>query len=118
MKSRRPNRIFDLDLKLSLVRQIEKGQLRVSDVSGAYQVSTTAVYKWLRKYSDLYRSNNRVIVESKSLSSKNRKQQERIKELEQAVGQKQMRIDYLEKLLEKASERLGEDIEKKINRLS
>lgn len=110
--------MFDLGLKLQLVKQIEKGELRVRDVSQLYQVSTTAVYKWLRKYSDLYMSNTRMIVESKSLSKKQKEQAERIKELERALGQKQMRIDYLEKLMALASDRMGEDIEKKNKGLS
>lgn len=118
MKKSNVQRVFDLELKLKLVKQIEKGELRVLDVSRIYGVSLTAVYKWLRKYSELYANKNRVIVESKSLSKKNKEQLDRIKDLERALGQKQMRIDYLEKLVETASDRIGEDIEKKIKRLS
>jgi transposase len=118
MKKSNVKRVFDLDLKLSLVKQIEKGELRVMDVSRVYGVNRSAVYKWLKKYSELYSNNYQVIVESKSLSKKNKEQLERIKELERALGQKQMRIDYLEKLVDTASDRIGEDIEKKIKRLS
>jgi hypothetical protein len=35
--------------------------------------------------------------------------QKRIAELEQAVGQKQMKIDYYEKFIELASEEVGQD---------
>lgn len=117
MEKHRNQRVFDLQLKLGLVKEIEKGKLTVSEVSKIYQVSSTAVYKWMRKYSQLYVNNHRVIVESKSLSKKYNEQSERIKELERALGQKQMKIDYLEKLIETASGRLGEDIEKKTRRL-
>lgn len=118
MKKSNVRRVFDLDLKIKLVKQIEKGELRVMDVSRIYRVNRSAVYKWLKKYSELYGNNNQVIVESKSLSKKNKEQLDRIIELERALGQKQMRIDYLEKLVETASDRIGEDIEKKIKRLS
>lgn len=118
MKKGKITRVFDLGLKLNLVKQIEQGELRVSDVSKIYGVSVTAVYKWLKKYSELYANKSRVIVESKSLSKKHREQTERIKELERTLGQKQMRIDYLEKLVETTSERIGENIEKKIKGLS
>ena len=111
-KSNRP-RVFDLDLKLDLVRKIEKQELRVAEVSRIYGVSAAAVYKWLWKYSDLYKKHSRVSVEKKSISKKNKELQDRVKELERAVGQKQMRIDYLEKIIDTASARLGEDIEKK-----
>lgn len=116
MKEVSTRRTFSKELKLSLVVEIEQGNIGVTDVSRMYRVSPTAVYKWLYKYSDIYKDNKRVIVEDRSLSKKTKEQSKKIKDLEQAVGQKQMRIDYLEKLLEKASERLGEDIEKKINR--
>ncbi len=118
MKKSNVRRVFDLDLKIKLVKQIEKGELRVMDVSRIYRVNRSAVYKWLKKYSELYGNNSQVIVESKSLSKKNKEQLDRIIELERALGQKQMRIDYLEKLVETASDRIGEDIEKKIKRLS
>ena len=116
MKEGKIRRVFDLDLKLSLVDQIEKGELRVSDVSRLYRVSNTAVFKWLRKYSDLYGKQTRVIVEHKSLSKKTKELEGRIKELERALGQKQMRVDYLEKIIGSTSERLKEDIEKKYKR--
>lgn len=111
------HRVFDLELKLDLVKKIENGELRVSEVSRLYNVSGTAVRKWLRKYSDLYQRQIQVVVEKKSLGKKNKEQADRIKALERTLGQKQMRIDYLEKLLEIASGRLGGDIEKKTKRL-
>lgn len=117
MEKSKSRRIFDLELKLDLVKKIDQGQLSVREVSQLYEVSDRAVRKWLNKYSNLYQKRVTVVVENKSLSKKYKEQQERIKELERALGQKQMRVDYLEKLIETASDRLGEDIEKKIKRL-
>lgn len=118
MEKGKVKRIFSLEVKLDLVKKIEQGDLRVVDVTRTYGVSATAVYKWLRKYSDLYKKETRVVVEHKSISKKNKELQEQVKKLQQALGQKQMRIDYLEKVVELASERSGEDIEKKNKRLS
>jgi hypothetical protein len=39
----------------------------------------------------------------------------RVAELEQVIGQKQMVIDYLEKMIELASEDVGMDIKKKFS---
>ena len=117
MERRAIRKIFDQDLKLDLVHKIEEGRLTVLETSRIYGVSTTAVRKWLYKYSHLYKKQIRVIVESKSISKKNQELAVHIKELERALGQKQMRVDYLEKLVEVASQRLGEDIEKKTKRL-
>lgn len=110
---RKTKRVFELGLKLDLVKQLERGEIRVSEVCRIYGVSHTAVYKWLKKHSEHYARNTQVIVERKSLSKKNKEQLARIKELERALGQKQMRIDYLEKVLDFASAELGESIEKK-----
>lgn len=118
MKKAITSRTFDLDLKLDLVKQIESGKIGVREVSRVYQVSPTAIYKWLRKYSDLYRNQTRVVVEKKSISKKNKELQARIAELERALGKKQMRIDYLEQVVDVASSELGVDIEKKSKRRS
>ena len=118
MEKGKVKRIFSPEVKLDLVKKIEQGDVTVSDVSRTYGVTRTAVYKWLRKYSDLYKKETRVVVEHKSISKKNKELQDLVKKLEQALGQKQMRIDYLEKVVEFASERSGEDIEKKNKRLS
>ncbi|WP_224483310.1 transposase [Robertkochia aurantiaca] len=118
MKKVATKRTFDLDLKLDLVKQIESGKVGVSQVSRIYQVSPAAIYKWLRKYSDLYKNQTRVVVEKKSISNKNKELQQRIAELERALGQKQMRIDYLEQVVDVASSELGVDIEKKSKRRS
>ena len=117
MKREQIQRVFELDLKLELVKQIEGGKLSLREVSKIYGVSETSIRKWLYKYSDLYKKQTRVIVEKKSISKKNQELQDRIKELERALGQKQMRVDYLEKLMEITSEQLGEDLEKKAKRL-
>jgi len=118
VKKENLKRTFDLSLKLDLVKQIERGELRVSEVSKIYGLSPTAIYKWLHKYSEMYKKQTRVIVEQKSLSKKNADLQSRIAALERSLGQKQLRIDYLEKVVEVASEELGMDIEKKSKRLS
>lgn len=115
METKKIKRVFDLSLKLDLVKQIEEGKVSVREISSIYQVSTTAIYKWLRKYSDLYRIQTRVIVEKKSLSKKNKALEKRVKDLEASLGRKQMRVDYLERIIAVSSERLGEDLEKKNN---
>ena len=47
-----------------------------------------------------------------STSKKLKDQEARIRDLERAVGQKQLKIDYLEKLIEIAGKDLGLDLKK------
>ena len=59
------------------------------------------------------------IVEPKSDTKKIKALQDRIKELEQAVGQKQLMIDFKDKMIELAEQRYNVDIKKKLgSRLS
>lgn len=117
MEKQKIKRVFSLELKKELISKIERGEIKVLEVSRIYGISTTAVYKWLYKYSDIYKKNTRVIVEKKSISKKNQELKERIAKLERVLGQKEMRVAYLEKLIEISSEDLGVDIEKKGKRL-
>ena len=118
MKKVNIKRTFDLSLKLDLVKKLEDGKVSVAELTKIYGMSGTAVYRWLRKYSTMYEKQTRVIVEHKSLSKKNAELRAQIATLERALGQKQLRVDYLEKVVAVASEDLGVDIEKKSKRLS
>lgn len=106
-------RIFSEQLKRKLVNELEKGSLLVKDVCDIYQVSDTAVYKWLEKHSKIYKKNNVVIVEEKSESKKAKLLEQKVKELERKLGQKQMQVEYYEKLIELHKEATGEDLKKK-----
>jgi len=106
------NRVFSEEIKRQAVNEYEKGKLTVDEISKFYHVSTTAVYKWLKKYSNFERHTIHVVEMSKSNTQKIKDLENRIKELEQAVGNKQMNIDFLEKMIEIAKDRYGIDIKK------
>ena len=106
-------RIFSEQLKRKLVDELERGSICVKEVCEIYKVSHTSVYKWLNKYSKIYKKNNVVIVEEKSESKKAKRLEAQVKELQRALGEKQMHVDYLEKLLELHKEATGDDLKKK-----
>ena len=108
----RQNRIFSTSLKKRLVADIVKKRASVRQISEAYDVSRTAVYKWLRKYAPYADRPVKMVVEMESESSRSKRLLHRVAELERTVGQKQLQIDYLEKLLELAAEELGQDLKK------
>lgn len=113
-KEKQYRRIFSEALKRRLVYEIEKGELSVIEVSRIYKVSTVSVYRWLSKYSSIYQKKSVVVIEEKSEGKKRKLLEEQVKDLQRALGEKQMRVDYLEKLLELHKEATGEDIEKKV----
>jgi len=109
----RRTRSFGEKFKKDIVKRVENNEYSVREVSDLYGVSVTSVYNWVYKYSILYQKGYRQIVEPMSSTKKVKELQTRIKELEQAVGQKQMKVDFLEKLIEIAENDLGVDIKKK-----
>jgi len=112
-KSIRNQRYFSEEFKIQKVKEIEINQIRVSELCRLYGVSSTAVYNWIYKYSLHLKKGITQVVEMESESRKAKLLQERLSELERVIGQKQLQIDFLEKVIEFSSEELGVDIKKK-----
>ena len=111
----RQNRYFSEEFKKQRVADIEKKIVSIGQVCRQYQVSKTSVTKWLKKYSPMRKKRERMVHELDSDAYKVKQMQERIKELERAVGQKQLKIDFLEKMIEIAEEDFNVDIKKKLS---
>jgi predicted RNase H-like nuclease (RuvC/YqgF family) len=77
-----------------------------------YDISYQTIYNWIYKYSKYNKQSIQVVEMKDSQAHKITQMEARIKELEQAVGQKQMNIDYLEKMIELAKEHYDIDIKK------
>jgi transposase len=107
------NRHFDESVRREVVKKIENNVLSVTQASREYSVSATSIYKWMYQYSLYLKKGIRIIVEKKSQTEKVKALQQRIEELERAVGQKQMEVDILNKMLEFGSDHVGYDIKKK-----
>lgn len=111
IKKIRSTRVYSEDFKRKLVRDFEKGKFSVLELSKLHHVHKRTLYRWITKYSD--QSREIEIVEMKDSSTKKLKDLEsRVKDLESVIGQKQMHIDYLEKMMEIAKDQMGVDIKK------
>jgi transposase-like protein len=108
------NRYFSESFKIKRVRELENNLVRISDICNTYQVSRTAVYRWIYKYSTMAKRGEKQVVESKSDTKKIKLLEERIKELEQALGKKQMMLDIKDKMIEIAEQTYDIDIKKKL----
>ena len=107
------NRSFSDKFKKDIVRRVEKNELTVSEVVIEFEVSRTSVYNWVYKYSNLYKKGLKQVIEPMSSTKKIKDLQSRIKELEQIVGRKQIKLDYFEKLIEISESDYNIDIIKK-----
>ena len=107
-------RHFSDDFKKSKVRELEKRITSIPDICRTYAVSRAAVYKWIYKYSPMAKKQVKVVVEAKSDTQKIRALEDRIKELERIVGQKQLLLEFKDKMIEIAEMTYGVDIKKKV----
>ena len=108
----RQRRNFSEGFKRQKVREIISRRVTITEVSKAYEVSQTAIYKWIDLYSGKQKP-ERTIVESKSDTTKILALQKRIAELERVLGQKQIQLEFKDKMIEIAEEVYKVDIKKK-----
>ncbi len=108
------NRYFSNDFKQKRVRELERNLVNIADICKTYHVSRTSVYRWIYIYSSMAKKDVKQVVEAKSDTKKIQALEERVKELEQALGQKQMMIDIKDKMIEIAEDTYDIDIKKKL----
>jgi len=108
------NRYFSDEFKKKKVREFENNLTSVADICRTYSVSRTSVYKWIYKYSIMAKKQVKQVVEAKSDTKKIKALENRIKELERVVGQKQLLIEFKDKMIEIAESTYGVDIKKKV----
>ena len=113
MEEKKTMRHFSETFKKDKVKMIEEKQLTVLQLSRIYQVSTTAVYQWIRNHSTKISKQERIVVEKESEGEKTLQLLKKVSDLERIVGQKQLQIDYLEQVIELGSHAAGFDIKKK-----
>ena len=108
-------RKFSEDFKLKIVKKYETGEFSVGEMIKIYDISYQSIYNWIYKYSKYNKKSIQVVEMKDSQAHKLKQMEVRIKELERAVGQKQMNIDYLEKMIDLAKEHYDIDIKKNSN---
>jgi transposase len=111
----RHRRYFSEDFKRKKVSEIDRNLVRVSELSQEYQVSRAAVYQWIYKYSRMRKKGVRQVVESESDSKKLLQLREQVRELERIIGEKQIKLDFQEKMIELAESEYKVDIKKKFS---
>jgi len=109
----RQNRYFSEEFRRKKVLEIERNLVTISEVCREYQVSETAVRKWLYKYSAMRKKGIRQVVEAKSDTRKLQQLKDQVKELEHIIGQKQLLIDFQQKVIELTEQEYKIDIKKK-----
>jgi transposase-like protein len=108
------HRYFSEDFKKKKVRELERKITSIPDICRTYSVSRTSVYRWIYKYSVMAKKQVKQVVEAKSDTQRIKALEARIKELERIVGQKQLLLEFQDKMIEIAEVDYDVDIKKKI----
>jgi len=111
--SERRRRHFSDSFKIQKVRELELGKTKVSEICKQYEVSGINVYRWLNKFGTMKDKKERLIVETDSDTKQLLALRKKVAELEQIIGQKQILIEFKDKMIELAEETYGVDIKKK-----
>ncbi len=112
-RSERHQRHFSENFKKEKVREIELGRTKVSELSKQYEVTSTNIYRWIAKFGGVKEKKERIIVESQSDTKELLALKKKVAELERIIGQKQILLDFKDKMIEIAEETYGVDIKKK-----
>ena len=113
--SLRTRRVFSEQIRRQTVKDIETGKCTVLEASRELQVSDKTIYRWLYLYSRYLVKNQVLVVEHKSESYRSKELEQRIKELEAALGRKQLEIELLNKVIEMAGKEYKTDLKKNLS---
>jgi transposase len=108
-------RQYSEEFKKSLVDSFERGEFSILQLSKLYGVGNPTIYGWVYKFSAFNEKGCRIVEMKDSQQQKLKDLSNKVKELEQIVGQKQIAIDYLEKMIELAKTDLNIDLKKNYN---
>jgi transposase len=111
----RVNRYFSEDFKKKKVTELDKKITSIREICREYEVSATAVYNWIYKYSNMRKQGVKMVVEAESDTAKIHELKKLISQLEQLLGQKQFEIEFLQKQMEIASDQYSIDLKKKLS---
>ena len=112
LKKIRKKRHFAEEFKKQLISEFESGKFSVLELGRLHGIGNQTIYNWIYKYSHFNKHGYRVIEMKDSSQQKIKELEQKIKMLERTVGQKQIMIDYLEKMMEIAKDELDIDIKK------
>lgn len=115
LRKLRKKRHYSEDFKKEIVSLFESGKYSVKQLESLYGVVNSTIYKWIYKFSTFNEKGIRVIEMKQSSSLKLKELTQKVKDLERIVGQKQIKIDYLEKMIDITKDEFDIDIKKKYN---
>lgn len=105
-------REFSQQIKRKAVEEFRSGKHTALELSKLYHCSYQTIYRWIYRYSPADQPQINVVEMSESTDKKLKDLQQRIAQLERMLGRKQIKVDFLEKMIELAEEEYDLDLKK------
>ncbi|MDZ7681608.1 MAG: transposase [Fodinibius sp.] len=105
-------RQFSDEIRRNVVQEFRQGKHTVKELSELYHVSHQSIYKWIHKFSSTDEPTVTVVEMADSTDKKLKDLQQKIADLERALGQKQIKLDFYEKMMDLAEEEYDLDLKK------
>jgi transposase-like protein len=110
-------RRYSDDFKKQVVNDYESGTHSTWELSQLHGLGQSMIYKWIYKFSKFSKKGFRVVEKSSSSDKKIKQLVNEKKELLAMLAKKQIRIEYLEKMIDLTGEEYGIDIKKNLDTL-
>jgi transposase-like protein len=108
----RTRRKFSEQIKRQAVEEFRAGKYTAKELANLYHCSSQTIYRWIRKYSPADQPKINVIEMAESTDQKVKDLKDEIADLQRKLGQKQIRIDFLDKMIELAEDEYNVDLKK------
>jgi transposase-like protein len=95
---------YSWGLKISIIEEIENGQISINQAARKYRVSRTAIQRWMEKYGNL---------DKKLREMGGRSPKQEIAKLKKKLKQIELERDILETAIEIIEDEYGVDVKKK-----
>jgi len=108
----RTRRTFREQIRKQTVDEFRSGKYSVKELADLYHCSKQTIYRWIHKYSPADQPKINVVEMSESADQKVKELQQKIAQLEQTIGKKQVKIDFQAKMIELAESEYNLDLKK------
>jgi len=105
-------RKFSEQIRRQAVTDFRSGKYTAQELADLYHCSAQTIYNWIYKYSPGDSPQINVVEMSESTDRKVKDLHDKIAQLERALGQKQIKVDFLEKMIDLAEDEYNLDVKK------
>lgn len=105
-------RKFSEQIRRQAVTDFRSGKYTAQELADLYHCSAQTIYNWIYKYSPGDSPQVNVVEMSESTDQKVKDLHDKIAQLERALGQKQIKVDFLEKMIDLAEDEYDLDVKK------